>query len=87
MAAREDGGSIYKVEVDLNATSNFFLAGHKIRIEVSSSNFPRWDRNLNTGGNNFDETQWLTATNTVHHPKAYPSHILLPVVTDQHKDQ
>jgi predicted acyl esterase len=51
-----------------------------MRLEISSSNFPRWDRNLNTGGNNFDETEWVVARNTVHHSAAYPSRIVLPVI-------
>ncbi len=72
---------VYKVEVDLQATSNVFLPGHRIRVEVSSSNFPRFDRNMNTGGVNWDEVTWITAANTIHHSAKYPSHILLPVVT------
>jgi predicted acyl esterase len=51
-------------------------------VSVSSSSFPRWDRNLNTGGNNYDETEWLVARNVVHHSAQYPSHILLPVIPD-----
>ena len=47
---------MYKVALQPMTTSNYFEAGHRIRIEVSSSNFPRFDRNLNTGGNNYDET-------------------------------
>lgn len=73
-------GDIYRIEVGLNATSNYFAKGHRIRIEVSSSNFPRWERNLNTGGNNYDETESVTAKNTVYHSKKHPSHILLPVI-------
>jgi putative CocE/NonD family hydrolase len=72
---------VYRVEVDLQATSNVFLPGHRIRVEVSSSNFPRFDRNLNTGGVNWDETKWVTASNTIHHTAKYPSHLLLPLVT------
>jgi putative CocE/NonD family hydrolase len=71
---------VYQVTIDLEATSNFFKPGHRIRVQVSSSNFPRWDRNLNTGGNNFDETAWVVARNTVHHSARYPSHILLPII-------
>ena len=74
-------GGVYHVEVDLQATSNVFLPGHRIRVEVSSSNFPRFDRNLNTGGVNWDETAWITATNTIHHSARYPSQIWLPVLT------
>jgi predicted acyl esterase len=62
------------------STSNYFDTGHRIRIEVSSSNFPRFTRNLNTGGNNYDETEGVVANNTVHHSKEYPSQIRLPMV-------
>jgi uncharacterized protein len=61
-------------------TSNYFPAGHKLRIEVSSSNFPRFDRNLNTGGHNYDETSGVVAHNAVHHSKQYPSQITITVV-------
>ncbi len=71
---------VYEVHVDMDATSNYFGPGHRIRLEVSSSNFPRFDRNLNTGGNNYDEVEWIKATNTIYHTKIYPSHLLLPVV-------
>ena len=61
-------------------TSNYFAAGHRIRIEVSSSNFPRFDRNLNTGGKNYDETSGLVAHTSVHHSRQYPSTLTLTVV-------
>jgi predicted acyl esterase len=54
---------------------DYFAPGHRLRIEVSSSNFPRFDRNLNTGGNNYDESKGVVAHNSVHHSKQYPSHI------------
>ncbi len=73
-------GKIYEIHLDLHANSNFYSAGHRIRLEVSSSNFPRWQRNLNTGGNNFDETEWQLATNKVHHTKTQPSYVVLPVI-------
>jgi putative CocE/NonD family hydrolase len=73
-------GEVYEVRIDLSVTSNFFRPGHRIRLEVSSSNYPRFDRNLNTGGNNFDETEWVTSENTVHHSSVYPSHLVLPVI-------
>jgi putative CocE/NonD family hydrolase len=73
-------GDIAEVRVDMGATGNFFGPGHRIRLEVSSSSFPRFDRNLNTGGNNYDETQWRIAHNTVHHGGAHLSYLLLPVV-------
>lgn len=75
-----ESGGVYRMTIDLGATGNFFGAGHRVRVEIASSNFPRFDRNMNTGGNNFDETQWIVAHNAVHHTRAYPSHILLPVV-------
>lgn len=73
-------GEVYEVRINLHATSNYFEPGHRIRLEISSSNFPRFDRNMNTGGNNYDETEWVTAENTIHHSNAYPSHIVLPIV-------
>ena len=75
-----DAGKVYKVALQPMTTSNYFAPGHRIRIEVSSSNFPRFDRNLNTGGNNFDETTGLVAKNTIHHSKQYPSSIKVTVV-------
>jgi len=71
---------VYQLEIDLHSSSNYFGPGHKIRVEISSSNFPHYERNLNTGGNNFDETEWIVAQNEVHHSKKYPSHILLPII-------
>jgi putative CocE/NonD family hydrolase len=76
-------GQAYEIEIDLEVTSNYFAPGHRIRLEVSSSNFPRFDRNLNTGGNNWDETTWRIARNTVHHSARYPSHLLLPVIPER----
>jgi putative CocE/NonD family hydrolase len=73
-------GKVYKVAIQPMTTSNFFPAGHRIRIEVSSSNFPRFDRNLNTGGNNYDEATGVIAHNVIHHSKQYPSQISLTVV-------
>src|SRR6185369_15767914 len=73
-------GEVYEVRIDLQATSNYFPPGHRIRLEISSSNFPRFDRNLNTGGNNYNETEWKEATNTIHHSRIHPSYILLPVI-------
>ena len=73
-------GQVYELHVSPMSTSNYFDAGHSIRIEVSSSNFPRFTRNLNTGGDNYDETEGVVAHNTVHHSRRYPSHIRIPVV-------
>jgi len=72
---------VYKVVLSPMATSNYFKKGHKIRIEVSSSNFPRFSRNLNTGGANYDESKGIIAQNKIHHSKRYPSHIKLPIIS------
>jgi uncharacterized protein len=73
-------GRIYKVTLQPLTTSNYFAPGHRLRIEVSSSNFPRFDRNLNTGGNNYDEANGIVAHNAVHHSKQYPSQVTITVV-------
>ena len=73
-------GEVYEISLTPMSTSNYFKKGHRIRIEVSSSNFPRFARNLNTGGNNYDETEGIVAHNTIHHSSAFPSEIRLPIV-------
>jgi len=73
-------GKIYKYKIDLWATSNVFKKGHQIRVEISSSNFPRFDRNLNTGNYFATETDWLKAEQVVYHNEEYPSCIVLPVI-------
>ena len=73
-------GKVYKVTLSPLTTSNYFAAGHRIRIEISSSNFPRFDRNLNTGGHNYDESKGVVARNAVHHSKQYPSTMKITVV-------
>ena len=78
----EEGG-VYKIQIDLDASSNYFAAGHRIRLQVSSSDFPLYERNLNTGGNNFDETEWVVARNAVHHSAEHPSHLILPVIPEE----
>jgi putative CocE/NonD family hydrolase len=72
-------GKVYKIDLTPLSTSNYFKKGHRIRIEVSSSNFPRFARNLNTGGNNYDESEAVVAHNKVHHSKKYSSQIKLPI--------
>jgi len=71
---------VYPLTIDLWATSNVFRAGHRIRLEVSSSNFPRFDRNLNTGESAATAAKWATATNTILHDAGHPSALVLPVV-------
>jgi uncharacterized protein len=73
-------GKTYKVTLGPLNTSNYFEAGHRIRIEVSSSNFPRFDRNLNTGGRNYDESTGVVAHNVIHHSRLYPSMLKVTVV-------
>jgi putative CocE/NonD family hydrolase len=75
-----ESGKVYKVTLQPLTTSNYFAPGHRLRIEVSSSNFPRFDRNLNTGGNNYDESKGVVAHNAVHHSKSYPSQVVVTVV-------
>ena len=75
-------GQVYQLTLDLSVTSNVFLPGHRIRLEVSSSNFPRYDRNTNTGGVIADDTsnQAIVATNRVLHGREHPSRLVLPVI-------
>ncbi|MEJ5199518.1 MAG: CocE/NonD family hydrolase, partial [Anaerolineae bacterium] len=75
-------GAIYELRLDLWATANVFLPGHRIRLEVSSSNFPRFDRNSNTGGVIADETadQYRPAINRIFHDVMRPSCLILPII-------
>jgi uncharacterized protein len=73
-------GEIYRITIDAGVTSNVFLKGHRIRLEISSSNFPRFDRNPNTGGSLMDETRLWKASQTVYHDRGHPSHLLLMVM-------
>jgi putative CocE/NonD family hydrolase len=73
-------GQIYKISVDLWATSNVFKKGHVLRLDVSSSNFPRFDRNLNTGAEQATSRDFISATNTILHDAEHPSALLLPVM-------
>ena len=71
---------VYKVSLQPMQTSTWFAPGDRLRIEVSSSNFPRFDRNLNTGGDNVSESTGVIAHNAVHHSAQYPSSVTLSVV-------
>lgn len=73
-------GQTYKFTIDLWATSNVFLAGHRLRLEVSSSNFPRFDRNLNTGEDQAHANRIVKAANTIVHDRAHPSALVLPAI-------
>jgi putative CocE/NonD family hydrolase len=83
-----NAGQIYKLSIDLWSTSNLFRNGHSIRLEISGSNFPRFDRNLNLGdphyGGNADRNSkesTTPATNTVYHDAKHPSVLILPIVS------
>ncbi|MGB2627583.1 MAG: CocE/NonD family hydrolase [Candidatus Acidiferrum sp.] len=71
---------VYKISVDLWATSNVFKKGHILRLEVSSSNFPRFDRNLNTGADQATSREFVSATNTILHDAEHPSALSVPVI-------
>jgi putative CocE/NonD family hydrolase len=73
-------GQIYEIHIDAGVTSNVFLKGHQIRLEISSSNFPRFDRNPNTGRPIADETELRKASQTIYHDRARASHLLLPMI-------
>jgi putative CocE/NonD family hydrolase len=73
-------GKIYEYQIDLWATSNVFMKGHQVRVEISSSNFPRFDRNLNTGKYFATDTTMTTAKQIIYHGRDYPSHITLPII-------
>lgn len=73
-------GKIYEFMIDLAATSMVFKPGHRIRVEISSSNFPRFDRNPNTGSIFGEDDKYIQATQKIFHNHVYPSHILLPII-------
>jgi putative CocE/NonD family hydrolase len=75
-----NAGEVYRFEIDLWSTAQVFQAGHRIRVEVTSSDFPRYDRNLNTGGPFGEEVQGQVALNTIFHNAEKASHILLPII-------
>jgi putative CocE/NonD family hydrolase len=72
---------IYEITVDLWATSNVFLRGHSLRLEISSSNFPRFDRNMNTGEEARFARNFVPAANMILHDTQHPSALILPVVS------
>ncbi|HYV36844.1 MAG TPA: CocE/NonD family hydrolase, partial [Gemmataceae bacterium] len=73
-------GNVYKVTIELYPTSNVFAKGHRIRVDISSSNFPRFDLNPNTGEPLQQHRRMIAADNTVYHNQTYPSHVVLPVI-------
>ncbi|MCM4161265.1 CocE/NonD family hydrolase [Antarcticibacterium flavum] len=75
-----EDGEVYELSLSPMSTSNYFKKGHSIRVEISSSNFPRFARNLNTGGDNYDESEGVLANNKVHHSGKHASFIKLPML-------
>ncbi|PYV51458.1 MAG: hypothetical protein DMG92_04350, partial [Acidobacteria bacterium] len=73
-------GQVYQISVDLWGTSNVFLRGHSLRLEIASSNFPRFDRNLNTGEEVKFARHYVSATNSILHDTQHPSALVLPVM-------
>jgi putative CocE/NonD family hydrolase len=73
-------GEIYRYNIDLWATSNVFKSGHRIRLYISSSNFPRFNRNLNTGEAVLGATRMVKATQKIYHDAGHPSVLVLPVI-------
>lgn len=75
-----ESGRAYRYSIDLWSTANVFKAGHRIRLDIASASFPRWDRNPNTGARFGTETAMRPARQTILHDAAHPSHVLLPVI-------
>jgi len=73
-------GKIYRYEIPLRPTGIVFKKGHRIRVEITSSDFPIYNRNLNTGKDPYTSTEMVKATQTIYHDRQHPSHILLPVI-------
>ncbi len=73
-------GNVYEFSIDMEVTSNVFKAGHRIRLDISSSNFPRLDRNLNTGHALGIDAEMQVAEQGIHHSQQYPSHLILPII-------
>ena len=73
-------GTVYEFTITLYPTSNLFKVGHRLRVDLSSSNFPRFDVNSNTGEKLNESRRTVVATNTILHDRAHPSHMVLPIV-------
>lgn len=75
-------GEVYKYDIDMWQTGITIPVGHRLRVEVASASFPVFSRNLNTGGHNEKDTDYISAEQTIYHNAKYPTHILLPVIPD-----
>ena len=76
-------GNVYRFEIDLWSTSHVFMAGHRLRVEISSSNFPRYDRNPNTGEEPASAVHMVSANQTIFHDRERPSRLILPVIPNR----
>ena len=74
-------GEVTELTIEMNPVGNTFLEGHRIRLDISSSDFPNYDRNHNTGGDAYSESEMITAHQEVHHSQTHPSTLRLPVVS------
>ena len=79
--ASMQSGTVYEIDIDIHDLANTFLAGHKIRIDITSSNYPRFDNNLNNGGAMYTSGDTLTATNTVYFSNNKASFVELPLIS------
>src|SRR5262249_7755158 len=75
-------GKVTEYQLDLWQTGITIPAGRRLRVEVASASFPMFSRNLNTGGHNEKETEYLAAEQTIYHSQEYPSHVLLPAIPE-----
>ena len=73
-------GEICEFTIKLDPCSNVFKKGHRIRVDISSSNFPRFDVNPNSGEPANNQRRTITAVNTIYHDREHPSHIVLPLI-------
>ena len=81
--ALADPGEVYRLELDLAATGHLFATGHRLRVEVASAEFDRWDRNPNTGHVFAADAATRIAVQTVYHDRDRPSHVVLPVLAEE----
>jgi uncharacterized protein len=80
-------GEVYPIRLTNMVTAVRFAKGHRIRLDISSSSFPEYERNLNTGGDNYNETKWVVTENSIHHGPRYLSRVVLPVLPDKGEQQ
>ena len=74
---------IYENTIELQLTSNLLKVGHRIRLDVSSSDFPNFDRNHNKGAEDYEDTALIPATQTIYHDRRHPSKVILPIIPSE----